>query len=332
MGVGIPSAVQPPQGLTRLVTDPTSSTAYHLDQETDARTAIARGIKEYLEQLSYNAFGGRLTKFQQVFDTWPQAEEKARYPAAAVIALGDGDYDASSLTPVAYETVEGLGLVKVAELKIDVLVMIYATDNKERANVFAMLEAALNPVDWMYGFRLEVPHYFSSRVTCEPGAMRYEDTQEDAIRRFRKGSVVVRCSTPVLNVSKLPFIAAGQPQGQVQANVQFAQPGGGISPVFSNAGAFLDLVPPTVTAFVVPATHVGTTIPVTTFSATDNVGVTGYMITESSTPPLPAAFGWTANRPTTFVAGGVGTRTLYAWAKDSAGNVSQPATATCVVS
>lgn len=328
----IPNTTVPPQGGTRLVTDPALVPTYRLNQETDVRTAIARGLKEYLEQLTWVASGGRLHRFAEVFDTWAQAEAAARYPSAAVVAYGDGDYDASSFTPVAYEVAEGVGLAKVAELKIDMEISVYATDNRQRAALVAMLESALNPVDWMYGMRLELPHYFGSRATFEPTPMRYYDSPEEAIRRFRRAGVMIRCSTPVIVISKLPFMATGSPSLQEQVNVQFVPPGGGVSPVFSGSASAGDLVPPIVTAFVVPATHVGTTIPVTTFTATDNVGVIGYMITESASPPLPSDYRWSATRPTSFVAGGTGTRTLYAWAKDAAGNVSSPATATCVVS
>jgi hypothetical protein len=64
------------------------------------------------------------------------------------------------------------------------------------------------------------------------------------------------------------------------------------------------------------------TLPVTAFAATDNVGVTGFLITESFTKPAASAAGWNATAPANYTCSKSGARTLYAWAKDAAGNVS----------
>ncbi|MFZ4858145.1 MAG: CxxxxCH/CxxCH domain c-type cytochrome [Desulfuromonadaceae bacterium] len=67
-------------------------------------------------------------------------------------------------------------------------------------------------------------------------------------------------------------------------------------------------------------------VPITSFSATDNVGgsgISGYLITTSATPPLAGAVGWTATPPASFtVTGGENSYTLYPWSKDGGGNVS----------
>jgi len=83
-----------------------------------------------------------------------------------------------------------------------------------------------------------------------------------------------------------------------------------------------DITKPTVSAFSVPSTSSSLTVTVTTFTATDTVGVTGYMITESSTAPVSGDSGWSTSAPSSFAASSAGAKTLYAWAKDAAGNVS----------
>ncbi len=83
-----------------------------------------------------------------------------------------------------------------------------------------------------------------------------------------------------------------------------------------------DTIAPTVTAFTIPGTSTSLTVPITTFTATDNVGVTGYMVTETSTAPSAGATGWTATSPTSHTFTTTGAKTLFAWAKDAAGNVS----------
>lgn len=83
-----------------------------------------------------------------------------------------------------------------------------------------------------------------------------------------------------------------------------------------------DPTPPNVTFFDIPATAVSLTVSITTFTATDNIAVTGYKLTESATQPTAGASGWTASAPTSYTFASDGTKTLYAWAKDAAGNVS----------
>ncbi len=86
--------------------------------------------------------------------------------------------------------------------------------------------------------------------------------------------------------------------------------------------AAADATAPTVTAFTIPATATSLTVSISSLTATDNVGVTGYMVTESSTAPAASAAGWTAAAPTSYSFTTAGAKTLYAWAKDAAGNVS----------
>lgn len=91
-----------------------------------------------------------------------------------------------------------------------------------------------------------------------------------------------------------------------------------------------DTTAPTVTVFTAGSPS-GSTVPITTFTATDAVGVTGYLITESATTPLVGAAGWTGTAPTSYTATGTGSVALYAWAKDAAGNVSAAATQTVTI-
>ena len=83
-----------------------------------------------------------------------------------------------------------------------------------------------------------------------------------------------------------------------------------------------DTTAPTVTSFTVPPSSNSLTVPITAISATDNVGVTGYLINESSATPSAGEEGWSSTAPASYSFGTGGTKTLYAWAKDAAGNVS----------
>jgi CSLREA domain-containing protein len=95
---------------------------------------------------------------------------------------------------------------------------------------------------------------------------------------------------------------------------------------------YADASIPTVTAFTVTSLTNSLTIPITAFTASDDATLTGYMISETSTPPPAGAAGWTASAPTTYTVGSAGSYTLYPWVKDAVGNVSavygSPASAT----
>lgn len=84
----------------------------------------------------------------------------------------------------------------------------------------------------------------------------------------------------------------------------------------------VDVIPPVVTAFGLPAASTSLTVPVSAFSATDNLAVTGYCVaaTDSAT-----GCSWSASPPISYSfapATANGSTTLYAFAKDAAGNIS----------
>jgi hypothetical protein len=86
---------------------------------------------------------------------------------------------------------------------------------------------------------------------------------------------------------------------------------------------------PVVTGFDLPATHDSMTVPIVTFRASDNdpqksslAGVTGYLLTTSSTAPSAADAAWRSSPPNAYTFASEGLQTLYAWAKDSVGVVS----------
>ena len=95
--------------------------------------------------------------------------------------------------------------------------------------------------------------------------------------------------------------------------------------------ATVDTTPPTVTAFTIPATATALNVPISNLTATDNVGVTAYLVNESSSTPLATSVGWTATAPSSYAFGSAGSKTLYAWAKDAAGNVSAGKSATVTI-
>jgi hypothetical protein len=93
----------------------------------------------------------------------------------------------------------------------------------------------------------------------------------------------------------------------------------------SSPVATADAEKPVVSSFSVPSSSTSLEVPINSFTGTDNVGVTAYMINENSGTPLLTNNRWQSKAPSTYVALTPGTKTLYAWTRDAAGNVSQSA-------
>jgi hypothetical protein len=143
-----------------------------------------------------------------------------------------------------------------------------------------------------------------------------------------KGAIMLRTlpNTARFNRNYLsPFVSVA-----LAAMLQACGGGGGATVDNGTVGA-TDTTAPAVTAFTMPATATSLSVSISAFTATDNVAVNGFMITQSATPPAADAVGWTATAPTAVTAAAAGTQTFDPWAKDAAGNVSAagtPATVT----
>ena len=83
----------------------------------------------------------------------------------------------------------------------------------------------------------------------------------------------------------------------------------------------LDDTPPTVDTFTLGA-PTNLTVPIAAFTASDANGVAAYQVTTSSSAPSSTDSNWSATKPTSYTFTSTGNQTLYAWAKDIAGNVS----------
>jgi N-acetylneuraminic acid mutarotase len=102
---------------------------------------------------------------------------------------------------------------------------------------------------------------------------------------------------------------------------------GNMSKAAKKASVMVDITPPVVSLFQMPAASRKLTIPVTALIASDNnVKIAGYMITESDVAPAADDARWRAGKPASFTTSSTdGPITLYAWVKDAANNVSSAA-------
>jgi len=206
----LPQSFAPSDVGTRLITRADDLRSFTANQETDARTALTRGLAEYLSTLEWQDYGGRFLRLERVFDTWPEAEEEAVYPSACVRAEGSGEYGDSKLTPMV-QSDNQLGapdnryVVSPCEFGIDLVIELRAADPEARSSLCSMLELGLSPLDWRYGILLELPHYFNQRASYEMKSMSYTDGSEVAMQRLRGADFMLRANVPVTRLMTLPL-------------------------------------------------------------------------------------------------------------------------------
>lgn len=92
-----------------------------------------------------------------------------------------------------------------------------------------------------------------------------------------------------------------------------------------------DLTKPNISSFVMPSESNTLNVSITSFSATDNVGVTGYLVNESSATPSLLDSGWALNAQSSYTFSTIGAKTLYAWVKDAADNISNSLNASVTI-
>jgi hypothetical protein len=194
-------------GKTRLILRPDDTQVYSANRETDAHTALTRGLAEYLAQQEID-IDGHITRFEKVFDTWADAEHQATYPAGCVYGVGEGLYDAKRFVPVVTkrEQIPGDGryAVQASELVQDLRCEIWANDPDERKELVAMVEDAMIPVDWRFGPLLELPHYYNARAGYAMVSISYEDGDVQAMRRYRLAVMTVRAIVSVIKLIGKP--------------------------------------------------------------------------------------------------------------------------------
>jgi len=193
-----------------LIKEPTDAQgrSFSKVRETDARTALKRGLANYIESLPpfTHPTHGRRVDLIKVYDVWPDQEEKRVFPSATVYSTLPHQYDASSFTPVidpacALDT--NTYLVKFAEIALELTLDVVTTDPEERIAVMMQLEDALNPVDWMYGFQLELPHYHNLIGVYELQDANFPDDEPSVFSRNRFIRFTVTGQVAVVRLKKI---------------------------------------------------------------------------------------------------------------------------------
>jgi hypothetical protein len=207
--VNVPKLVPPAPGGTKLQTDAYAGVARTTRFEVDAVGAMQRGLKEYLEQVQ-STQAGAVVRFRQVADTWAEPNDEADYPAAAVLIEGIPEYDAHNLSPRIYDgptgdfMPDGTVVEKSTEVVAMLRVVAHCANPGQRDVIARLLEVSLKPVPWMYGFRLDLPHYGGQRATYLPMRADYKDDAALARHNLRPIEVVVEARVSEVIPRTLP--------------------------------------------------------------------------------------------------------------------------------
>jgi hypothetical protein len=181
-----------------VILDPDDRQRLTLVRTTDSRTALARGLAEYLRDQEIVWEGGRLMRFDNVQVAWAEPPTPATFPALVILGPTPATYEAALLTPTLVKADDGTGryLSQTSELQQTFQVIVWATDPVQRLGLGAMVEEALDPADFMSGLRLELPFYFGARATYEKTAIQYVDSTDDARNRTRTAIFAVTGNVP----------------------------------------------------------------------------------------------------------------------------------------
>ena len=229
-----PFAPEPAQARTRLVLAPTEKEALtRFNDSCDSRTAVCRGVMEYIQDLKVQAVGGRYLTIASANETWAQAEQQAQYPSIAVVPEGEGEYQATTFTSALGPQIgqpDGRWLSGRGTFSQELRIELYTNDPKSRAAMSYAIEQAFAPVDWMYGFRLVLPHYFNAIAVYEPLKISYPDTAETAIERLRTVVYHVSAQVSLLALRSYPTL---KPELRVEVTTGPAFPpaGGDVVPI-----------------------------------------------------------------------------------------------------
>ncbi len=92
-----------------------------------------------------------------------------------------------------------------------------------------------------------------------------------------------------------------------------------------------DNITPNITSFLIQSTSSSLTVPINSFVANDDVAVTAYIITESSTTPALIDPSWDVVATTSYTFSNEGEKTLYAWVRDAGINISLSTSSSVII-
>lgn len=186
---------QPGAVATELIREASYDVAFTSHRSTSCWKALVKGLAEYISQLR-TQHAGKEVRLLDVSQGWADPEQFSKYPSAAIYSEEPGLYDGSAFTVVHDRLQDGRVLMRASEFTQRLTLDVWCTSDAERTALVAMLEDALDPVDWMSGFRLRLPHYHNAVATFLKDGISHADTAEQGNRRWRAASFTIQATVP----------------------------------------------------------------------------------------------------------------------------------------
>jgi hypothetical protein len=193
-------------GTARLISRPNDEQELTYLRQFDACGALGQALVDYFQTMDLAWWDGRQVSFHNVFSTWAEPEEPAVYPSLCVLRAGAAIYDADRFTPQT-KRVKGGDIRLACELVQDFELHVWGENPEQLCSLVAGVEDMCEPVDFMTGFRLELPYYFSARATFEKLDVTYVEDPGDAQRGVRKAIIQLSGSvTQIVPLRRLPYM------------------------------------------------------------------------------------------------------------------------------
>lgn len=205
---------------SQLITDTGVAQCWTSNRTTDVHTALTRGLADYLKSLRFDDIPtpSQLTKFKEVYEDWADPDDpKAKFPSVAVYTQEPGVYEDDDFTSTPIELDDGYVIQMCNEFTQVICVDILTEQKPQRMSIVQLLEDAFEPVEWMSGFRLMLPHYFGIHATYLKVALDYMDSEANAQKHWRTAQFQLEA-----RVSQIKFL--GQvPRFQPKVRVEVSE-------------------------------------------------------------------------------------------------------------
>lgn len=205
---GIASYTRPPvrPEAPRLIEDEQTRLALTQTRRWSAGDALVEALAEYLRCWSVN-MRGREVRFVRVVAGWAVPETPAEYPAAAVttpneislVTEGGGDELGTGMELAWIEGTQ-VGVSVTGSARTTLGIEVWANSRAERTALVALVEDALQPVEWSAGAHVAVPEYHNTRARFGLLGYTLEDSDSDDARRYYRAVFRVDAVIPSVRI------------------------------------------------------------------------------------------------------------------------------------
>lgn len=186
-----------------LIKDPGYKILLTPTYDLDVRSAVIHGLAEYLKTLSWN-HGQSADRFQVVEEYQAAFGDPSQYPAACCFPRSAGQYDDNGTIGNDVEDFGSYGLLYWGEFSVDLEVECFFTQPINRRRAMMAIESAAVPVEWLRGFRIQLPDYFNAVAEYSLTESNIEDNADDRTKGWYKSAYTFKANAPLYRRIDLP--------------------------------------------------------------------------------------------------------------------------------